>query len=284
MTLTRRVGHWLFARAPVARVLFEQIRPAHRRSTTGVPALPNTVHLEDGNQWYEPLVAGPSTFLADVVGARAVRGALDVLTRLSGDRYMDFLINYYRRGLSQFGEDWVYADLNTVLYGLSRRLGADRYLEIGVRRGMSMAMVASQRPRCDIAGFDLWIENYAGMANPGEDLVRDQLRRVAYQGAADFIAGDSKTTIPAYFRSHPDRFYDLVTVDGNHSRRGASADIVNVIPRLRCGGALVFDDICNPAHRDLEDVWQRLVVKSERFAAYSFTELGFGVGFAIKKS
>ena len=37
------------------------------------------------------------------------------------------------------------------------RLGVRDYLEIGVRRGRSMAMVASQAPDCSMLGFDLWV-------------------------------------------------------------------------------------------------------------------------------
>lgn len=89
--------------------------------------------------------------------------------------------------------------------------------------------------------------------------------------------------MPRYVRQHPDRYFDLITVDGDHSRAGARIDLANVIPRLKRGGVLVFDDICNPDHPSLGRVWDRLVGRRERFASYSFTELGFGIAFAIKK-
>jgi predicted O-methyltransferase YrrM len=90
-------------------------------------------------------------------------------------------------------------------------------------------------------------------------------------------------TVPEYFRRHPDRFFDLITVDGDHSAAGAAADIENVMPRLKIGGALVFDDIANPAHPELREVWDRVVARSDRFASWSFSELGFGIAFAIKR-
>jgi predicted O-methyltransferase YrrM len=281
MISARRIGRSLLARVPGARALYERWRPVHPRPAA--PAISRLTYFEEGNQWYRPLLAGPSTFLDDVSGMKAVRGALDVLGRLSPDQYLEFLAGYCRRGLEEFGASWVYADINTVLWGLSGRLGAERYLEIGVRRGRSMAMVAAQRPGCHLVGFDLWIEGYAGMPNPGPDFVRDELRRVGHAGQLELVAGDSRVTVPEYFGRHPDRFFDLITVDGDHTRAGAAADIENVIPRLKVGGALVFDDIANPSHPELLEVWERLVARSDRFASWSFSELGFGIAFAMKR-
>lgn len=265
------------------RIRNKMKRVVRQQLMAKAPVVERMSYVEAGNQWYDPVLASPSTFLGDVAGAPAVRGVLGVLARLSRDRYMEFLLNYYRRGLEAFADRWGYADINTVLYGLSGLLPVESYLEIGVRRGRSLAMVAAQRPRCYIAGFDLWITDYAGMPNPGEAFVRAELARVGYAGQAEFFAGDSRVTVPRYARERPERFFDLITVDGDHSRAGARADLRNVIPRLKRGGIIVFDDICNPDHPYLGKVWDRLIARQERFASYSFTELGFGVAFAIKK-
>jgi hypothetical protein len=206
-----------------------------------------------------------------------------ILDKLSRDKYSDFLRNFYRRGLELFDDQWVYADINTTLYTISRMMRPKSYLEIGVRRGRSMAMVASQSPQCDMIGFDLWIEQYAGMENPGESLVRAELKRIGHQGGLEFIDGDSKDTIPQYFHSHPERAYDLITVDGDHSIAGARRDILNVIPRLKVGGVLVFDDVANQDHPGLFEVWQELVGADPSFTAFVFNEVGFGVAFAIRK-
>jgi predicted O-methyltransferase YrrM len=283
MPSARRVLSGLVRRLPGARALWRRMRPPRQGLGPAAPPLARVTHVEEGNQWYHPPLAGPSTFVTDVSSAKAVRGMLDVLGRLSSDSYLEFLSRYGRRGLEEFGESWIYADINTVLYGLAEGLGADSYLEIGVRRGRSMAMVAAQRPRCHLVGFDLWKENYAGMSNPGPRLVRAELERIGHAGPLELISGDSRVTVPEYLREHPDRFFDLVTVDGDHSAQGARADILNVLPRIKCGGALVFDDIANPAHPDLMDVWTRLVARNKGFASWSFAETGFGVAFAIKR-
>ena len=243
-----------------------------------------STYSEPGNQWYHPSLAGPSSFLPDVVGTAAVELALDVLDRLSTDSYLDFVRNFYRKGIATFGRDWVYADINTVLIGLARRLSPSSYLEIGVRRGRSMAMVVSQAPGCRIVGFDLWVENYAGMENPGPRLVREELANAGFVGELLFVDGDSRDTVPRYFEEHAAEFFDIITVDGDHSAEGARRDLENVMPRVKIGGALVFDDISNQSHPWLLSVWRETVERDDRFVSYSFTEAGFGVGFAIRRS
>ena len=84
------------------------------------------------------------------------------------------------------------------------------------------------------------------------------------------------------FAENPDRFFDLITVDGDHSEAGARADLETVIPRLKVGGALVFDDISNPSHPELAQVWRDVVERRPSYSTFAFTELGFGVGVAIR--
>lgn len=162
-------------------------------ASPSAPLQPRSTYAEPGNQWYFPPLAGPASFLGDVSGAEPVRLALNVLDVLSPDSYLDFVTNFYKAGLTNIGPSWVYADINTVLMGLARRLSAENYLEIGVRRGRSMAMVASQVPDCRIVGFDMWVGDYAGMENPGPAHVRDELKRVGYAGSLEFVDGDSRT-------------------------------------------------------------------------------------------
>ena len=252
-------------------------------SAVGPRPLSRNAYVEPGNQWYLPALAGPGSFVPLTIGAPVVRDVLVVMERLTPDVYLDFTRNYYRAGLQRFGEHWYYADISTVLLGLARAMQPENYLEIGVRRGRSMAMVASQAPQCRMYGFDLWMENYAGMENPGEALVRSELRRVGHQAEAQFISGNSHETVPAFFRQHNDLYFDLITVDGDHSLEGAKADLLTVMPRLKVGGVLVFDDTCNQSHPGLADVWSDTVVGHPDFSAHTFNEVGFGVGFAVRK-
>jgi predicted O-methyltransferase YrrM len=129
----------------------------------------------------------------------------------------------------------------------------------------------------------MWVEDYAGMANPGPNFVRQELIRIGHIGPATFIDGDSHVTLPAFFEAHPHASFDLVTVDGDHSLEGATADLFEVLPRLNIGGAIVFDDICHPLHPELAGLWHYLVASDPRYSSFAFSDAGYGVGFAIRK-
>jgi predicted O-methyltransferase YrrM len=129
----------------------------------------------------------------------------------------------------------------------------------------------------------MWVEDYAGMKNPGAEFVREELVRVGHKGSVRFIDGDSHKTLPTLFRENPNLTFDLITVDGDHETEGAIQDLCDVLPRLNTGGGIVFDDVCHPLHPELARVWQDLVVADPRFSSFTYTDAGYGVGFAIRK-
>lgn len=249
-----------------------------------VPQAPvgSVAYVEPGNQWYSPVVAGTSTLAPLVQGGAAVRRAMTILERLDCDDYHRYVLNVYRTGLGRFGDAWNHADLYTTLAALSSALQPRQYLEIGVRRGHSMAMVLTQTPTCEVVGFDMWIENYAGLDNPGKAFVGTQLGRVGIEALVQFVDGDSSRTVPEFFRGHPDAYFDLITVDGDHSARGAELDLAHVLPRVTVGGAVVFDDINNPSHPELRQVWAQVMRAHPEFSSWTFDEVGFGVAFAVR--
>jgi predicted O-methyltransferase YrrM len=162
-----------------------------------------------------------------------------------------------------------YWDLASSLRQLADSLKANRYLEIGVRKGKSMAMAAATRPKASIYGFDLWIAPYAGDSNPGPDYVRAEMSRLGYCGPLHFIGGHSRQTVPEFARQNPDILFDLITVDGAHDDEGAWTDLVNVSRLVAPGGYIVFDDLIHPAHTLLR-VWRRF--EQEYEAGFEFSE------------
>ncbi len=240
--------------------------------------------LDLPQQWasYSPIIVTPEA-LARHASSSSVRNRVRTISEsLEPDEWTRYIARVYEKGLALLGDEWIYQDLLSILYAVAEVGQPESYLEIGVRRGRSMAMVVSASPRVNVVGFDVWQEGYAGSENPGADFVLGELKRLGHAGQAEFVDGDSHTTVPEYFRIHPDAAFDLVTVDGDHSLAGARADLETVVPHLNLGGVLVFDDTVNPYCPGLDGVWTEFLKDHGELRGYSFDDLGTGVAFAVK--
>jgi predicted O-methyltransferase YrrM len=171
-----------------------------------------------------------------------------------------------------------YVSVRTILGSFAELACPTNYLEIGTRRGHSLCLVvASASEPLDVYSFDLWIEGYAGEANPGPSLIEAELQRLEFDGNITFIDGDSRSTVPAFFANaaNPQSF-DLVVVDGDHSDEGAELDLENVADHVSSGGVLVFDDIAHPAHPGLLAVWRRVMERHPEYESRESLEHEYG--------
>ena len=116
--------------------------------------------LKSDVQWLEPLFLGTETLKSMIFSTKNIEESRDLMRRMPNDEYSEFLNKYYDKALNQLGEKWIYADIVTVLNAISKNFDINSYLEIGVRNGRSLLVVANNRPNCNIVGFDLWIEDY----------------------------------------------------------------------------------------------------------------------------
>jgi len=193
---------------------------------------------------------------------------------------------------------------------LARELQPKTYLEVGVRRGFSMAMVAARSPEAEIYGLDLWVPIYADAPNPGPRFVQSEMRKIGYNKTVHLINGDSHRTLPAFFRderaSTRDRLklrwnaktrpasFELILIDGDHTLLGAYQDLLDTMPHCTIGGAVVFDDISPDALKreegevdphgwgDLLGVWHAI---QQRFPTFRYFEYLLdlpGVGVAVR--
>lgn len=187
---------------------------------------------------------------------------------------------WHAMGRAKYGEHWRFADQLTTLWAASTLLQPSAYLEIGVCRARSAAIVAAVRPQCAIYGFDLWVPDYAGGPNPGPEFVREELSRVGHQGTLVLESGDSAETLPAFLSAHPDLFFDVITVDGVKSVPGVASDYANALPRLKIGGIVVTDDLM--LFPILRRIWDRVIGRDERYVNWEFRDAGFGVAAAVR--
>lgn len=110
--------------------------------------------------------------------------------------------------------------------------------EIGFNAGHSTYLFLASRPDVRVVSFDLGEHPYV-------DLAKSLIDR-SFPGRHELVIGDSRQTVPAYAREHPDRRFDLVFIDGGHSYEVATADVTNGA-RLGDRPLVVIDDMV-PAH------------------------------------
>ena len=214
------------------------------------------------------------------VSVRLRRRVVSILRLIEPDCYLE-----ESKGLLQASIESgaLYWDMCCALAAYAELCQPTSYLEIGVRRGRSASLVGAIQPDVSLYLFDMWHPEYAGVPNPGPDFVRGQLRRVGHRGEVHFVDGRSQETIPEFFRSSacPDSF-ELMTVDGDHRDAGARADLDNVVPRLACGGLLLFDDITHPTYPTLHEVWQSFMAQHEELIAVENLHDATGTALAIR--
>src|SRR5260221_6388145 len=107
-------------------------------------------------------------------------------------------------------------------------------------------MVASVCPACEFLACDMFVEGYAGMDNPGPDLITSELSRVGFTGGLALLVGASHRVLPRHFAENPDRFFPLITGDRGHSEACARPDLQPLKPRLEGGGGTALDRSSNP--------------------------------------
>jgi predicted O-methyltransferase YrrM len=257
--------------------------PIEEKKVAFTPYVIKTTFPTEG-EWYPPTLLPISEVGRYAASNDCLQKSLTIIDYLEQDKYTLFVKEYCNEGMARYGEEWYYADITTAIYSAAKFINPVNYLEIGVRRGRSLAMVAASNPKCNIVAADTWPEFYANIPNPGPDFVIKEMSKIGYHGQIDFVNGDSHKTIPEYFSNHPDMFFDLITVDGDHSEEGAKQDLLTVLPRLKVGGIIVFDDISHPLLPHLREVWNQIVASDFHFSTWEYDELGFGVAIAIRRS
>jgi predicted O-methyltransferase YrrM len=199
-----------------------------------------------------------------------INNIISVINKLSRDPvFTDQLMDMLQHGQ---------LETRCFVYYFAKQMQPDNYLEIGTRRGWSMAAVIRACAKTKIYGFDMWKKGYAGSINPGAEFVRTEMLKIGNNNIT-FINGNSHDTIPAFFKQNPNMLFDLILVDGDHSKIGAMQDISDIIGYIRIGGVIIFDDLITA---NLNDVWQQSKMKYTNFRFFSYLKQPPGVGVAIR--
>ncbi|WP_310572158.1 class I SAM-dependent methyltransferase [Gemmatimonas sp.] len=210
--------------------------------------------------------------IRDVIGSPALNSATaDTLEQLAPDDVnKPRLIEWLREGAARQERRF---EIRSALRAIAHATQPRSYLEIGTRRGWSLAQVLAESPEVQAYSFDWWMHDYGGVDNPGPGFVRNEMRRVApdHRGALHFLSGNSHDTLPVFFQEvqlgpveldevvllrtgeAAPRMFDLITVDGDHTALGTWWDLADVLPHMAVGGALVFDDLLDSSDELLGD-------------------------------
>lgn len=213
---------------------------------------------------------------------RATIGSINVkqrvlanLERLAPDIYLTRNLEAFRAAI-QRGDAWF--DSPTLLNWYACAFKPATYLEVGVRRGRSMAQVLMGSPECRCFGFDMWIPNYSGVDNPGPEFVLREMRKLRARKVPVLIEGNSHDTLPAFWENPASpQLIDLIYIDGDHTYEGAKLDLDLAFLHLADSGVLIFDDIDHSSHPELYPLWNEY---KNRYPEYLFIEDHAGNGTA----
>jgi predicted O-methyltransferase YrrM len=109
-------------------------------------------------------------------------------------------------------------------------------LETGFHKGLSSAVFLDQRPDIRVVSFDIFWFDYTRKAK----LFLDK----HYPDRHLLLAGNSVTSLPTFFKFHPEFVPDFVFIDGGHERPVPYMDIYQVLSNIKENTWVMIDDYC----------------------------------------
>lgn len=188
------------------------------------------------------------------------------------DYYFDEIFKLAKK--DYFFETWM------VINWIGSRFRPKNILKIGTRNGGSLIALLSAYQdfsNTEVVCFDSWEE----VGSPRR--VKKNLNHLNIPADfVRFVSGDSKFTVPQYFKAHPSKEFDYILVDGGHDRETASSDLRNIEEHVAKSGVVIFDDI-SPESYNLKDVWDEFRLRNgDKFNYYEVMHRK-GVAWAFKK-
>lgn len=110
-----------------------------------------------------------------------------------------------------------------------------RIAEIGFNAGHSSDLMLSIRPDIEIVAFDLCEHAYV---NTMKEYIDQK-----FPGRHTLIRGDTRHTLPSYFRKHPEEKFDLIFIDGGHTFGIAHSDLRWMHEMARPDTVVIMDDM-----------------------------------------
>jgi len=114
-----------------------------------------------------------------------------------------------------------------------------RIAEIGFNAGHSSETFLQTKSDVHVTSFDIMIHSYCAVAKEYIDQ--------KYPNRHTLVRGDSKITVKKFAKKQPKLIFDLIFIDGNHNKKHAQNDIINM-EKFSCPHTLlIVDDIDIPS-------------------------------------
>ena len=147
--------------------------------------------------------------------------------------------------------------------------------ETGFNAGHSALLFLSTKADIHVYSFDLGVHPYG---RPSVDLLQK-----TFPGRLNVTWGDSKVTVPAFAKYHPNIKCDIVIVDGGHNYREAKADLRNLRAMAQTSyNFLIIDDHPSDTLPGVKKAWEEELSANQlqehfRCNFHSDTRRGFTV-------
>lgn len=167
-------------------------------------------------------------------------------------------------------------EMHELLFYTAKKLQPKNYLEIGVWKGRSMALVLKASCQTKGFGIDTWAF-HAGFENlTPKDLMKN-FQDLELPNLPTLLSGKSSEKLPEHWeRDEIPQLFQLILVDGDHNYEAAQKDLELCFLHLDKGGVLVFHDtVLHPYLADL------FLTFKKKLTDFIFVESYFGCGTAV---
>jgi cephalosporin hydroxylase len=179
-----------------------------------------------------------------------------------------------------------------ILYDIRTSIGDTqniKYLEIGSYSGGSVSLMSSHPYPTDCYSVDL------GYPIEKETVERNVKRFKNEKSSFSYIKGNSQSYEIINHVKNTVSEVDILFIDGDHSKRGATLDYFNYSTILKKGGYLIFDDYMDSVHSPevkyavddiikTIDIEKYLLIGSIKYDTLKeFSDLGSSNLYIIKK-
>lgn len=160
----------------------------------------------------------------------------------------------------------LYWNVYVAISHLAHTMLPSSYLEVGVRTCGSLVQALYSRSIKRVIAIDLWLGKWGSSDNLisyAKDQVNNFKKSTGRTFSIDYVKTDSYSALKRVVETG--EIFDLITIDGNHSREVAIKDLKLCKELLSENGAIIFDDIMHSAHLYLYKVVMNFLELNKEF-------------------